>query len=435
MSRPITAMAVIDIPGRRHGGVRIHQPAAGKASHRVIWTDATGRQRELTRVGYDNALAAARDKAVELAAEVTGDDPDDDPTLGDLVDHYLNGPGRSERWTSPKSARRPAQIARRVLTLEDLDLPASGVVTDPTQAAVRAVMRRAVERGCPEGGGEYAKTGALLKTVFDVAYRDGLIDLPLGNPLDRLRYRTADYEASDSPQLSTVRYVGEEERPPTDRVLDFQAAATRMFGPAEGLFIGVLAFGGARPGEAIGLGPGQIRRDRAGLLIDRQVLELRRTEAAASGTATQVFKLPKWNLRRNAWVAPDLHERLVDLADQTIRAGGGPDSVLFPHRAGGPRWQGNWRRDVFNRVAHEIEWPHEKVFVRGRWETHWLWPVYAFRHHYANYLLKDLNQPLASVARFMGHRDMRVTERMYLKTELTDLDVATAAYRRMGEPA
>lgn len=370
MSRPVTAIAVVNIPGRPHGGVRVHRPAAGKNSHRVVWTDNAGRQRELTRVGYDEALAAAQDKAVELASEVAGENLSDeeDPNLGDLLDHYLYGAGRSERWTSPKSARRPAQLARRVLTDDDLNVPGGVLVTDPSRTALTMIMRRAVERGCPEGGGEYAKTGALLKTVIDVAERDGLVDLPFGNPMDGMRYRISDYESSDAPQLMTVRYVGDEERPPTDRVLQFIDAATRRFGPIEGLFIGVLAFGGARPGEAIGLGPAQVRQDRAGLLIDRQVLELRRSEVEAGGTGTQIFKLPKWNLKRNAWVAPDIHAQLVELSEQVIAKGGGDSALLFPQR---------------------VDWPRQRVFARGRWETHWTWPVYAFRHHYANFLLKD----------------------------------------------
>ena len=431
MARATTALVDIEIPGRARGGVRVHRPAEGKASYRVVWTDNERRQRERTFRSYQLALDAAHAPALSLASAAGQADstPSVAVTLGDLVDHYLFGAGRSPKWTSPKSARRPRDIARRVLTATDLALPVEQLVGRQGVPHLAAIMQRAEALGCPPGGGEYDKTGQLLNTLLTVGARDGLLDLSAGNPMTVIKYRISDYQLSDAPQLQTVRYVGEEERPSTDRVHEFIDAARHRFGNREALYFETLAFGGLRPAEANGLGPGQIREDRAGLLVDRQLMELRRVETSGTGQ-TQRFALPKWGLKRNAWIAPDVHERLTELAAQVRRDSDLPpgQQVLFPAPHGGYRWQQNFRRTVFCVVAQEVGWPTVTVQTRGRAEQHYEWPLYAFRHHYANFLLKDLQQPIVAVARWMGHRDSRVTERMYLKTELADLDRASAAY-------
>lgn len=424
MARPSTALVAYDIPGRRRGGVRVLQPASGKASYRVLWTDDAGRQRERTRTVFEGAEALAESIATDLAAQqpVRGLV---DPTLGDLLIYHLDGPGRSKKWRSEKSARRPAQIARRLLAAADLAMPASRLVGPEGHAVLTAIMQRAQQRGCRPGSSEYAKAGGLLKTLLDIAERDDLLAMPAGNPMTAIPYRLHDFAADPDPRMLTVHYVGEELRPPTDRVLEFIDATEKRFGWREARYVETLAFAGTRPGEANALTVRQLRTDRPGLLIDQQVLELTAGEAVAIDGDSLPFRLPKWQRQRNAFLPPRLLNDLRTIAESHRL---GPHGVLFPSPRGQIRRQGNWRRDVFNPIAAHVGWPTQDVVVRGRQERHWVWPVYGFRHHYANYLLKDLNQPLVSVARFLGHRDVRVTERMYLKTELSDLDVAAAAH-------
>src|SRR4051812_40537220 len=104
-----TALFVVDITGRARGGVRVNRPSPGKSSFRVLWTDDDGRQRERTRTSLQEAETLAETIAVELAQQQVAT-PVNEPTLGDLLVYHLDGPGRSEKWTSEKSERRPAQI-------------------------------------------------------------------------------------------------------------------------------------------------------------------------------------------------------------------------------------------------------------------------------------------------------------------------------------
>lgn len=419
MVRPSNALIRFDIPGRRLGGVRVNQPAAGKRSYRVLWTDDNGSQRERTKPSLVEAEALAESIAIALAGNQPGDH--NDATLGDLLVYHLDGPGRSPKWTSEKSARWVAAVARRIFTEQDLTRDAHEYCSIEGRRLVQGILDRAARAGCKPGSSGYAKAGGLLKTLFDIGERDGMLTLPDGNPMQGMRYRLHHFSAAPSPELLTVNYIGPEQRPPTDRVHDFIDATRQMFGTREARYVEVLAFAGLRPGEANGLTRAQLRTDRPGLRIDQQLLELTPKEAAASGGETQQLRPPKWGQFRNAFYPQTLLDGLFELVDaQPI----GPNGVLFPTRSGALRRQGNWRRGVFIPVATRVGWPTERVVMRGRVETHWVWPVYAFRHHYANYLLKDLGLPLVSVARFMGHRDARVTERMYLKTELDDLDTA-----------
>jgi len=430
MPRPTNALIVFDIPGRKRGGVRVNKPSAGKASYRVLWRDDVGGTRELNSTDLHEAEAIAEHVARTLAVG----EPilPADPTLGDLIVHYLYGAGRSPRWTSEKSVRRIAGVARRILTQADLDLRLSAYAGPNGPAMLQRILDHAASIGCPPGRGEYEKAGILLKTLFTVAERDRLASLPFGNPMQGIRYAVHHFTADPDPQLLTVNYVGPELRPPTERVLDFIDATEKRFGSREARFVEVLAFGGLRPGEACALKPSSLRVDRPGLRITEQLMELSTEDAAktASGDTLQ-FRPPKWGKHRNAYYPSSLLERLFEL-DQ--KKEGGAAGVLFPTSNGRLRRQSNWRRDVFVPIAKQLGWPTRHVHRRGREQEHFVWPVYAFRHHYANFLLKDLKRPLVSVARFMGHEDVRVTERMYLKTELDDLDLADAAYlTRQGE--
>jgi integrase len=425
MPRATTALVVFDIPGRERGGVRILRPAAGKSSYRVLWTEEDGTCRERTRTNRELAEATAESVAVGLAAAVQVL-PGSNPTLGDLLDYHLHGAGRPNRWTSEKSARRPAQIARRIFSEVDLARPAHDYLVPEGRLLLQDILNRAALAGCIPGGAEYEKAGALMKRLFDVAANDGLLALPAGNPMSGMRYRLQEYNADPSPQLLTVNYIGPELRPPTERVLEFIDAAERRFGAREGRYVEVLAFGGLRPGEANGLSGAQLRTDHPGILVNRQLLELTAAEARAAGGESQQFRPPKWGHLRNAAYPAPLLMKLREFAETNPS---GPKGVLFPNMScAGFRRQGNWRRDVFHPIAEYVGWPTQNVSIRGREETHWVWPVYAFRHHYANFLLKDLDVPLVKVARSMGHKDARITERMYLKTELDDLDSISSAY-------
>ena len=427
MPRPSTAITAFTIPGRRYGGVRVNRPSKND-SYRILFTDDDGHPRERTRVGLASAEQAAEAIARELAArQHTG--RLNNPSLGDLLAHYAEGSGRPKRWTSEKSARRPKAIARRIFTADDLHRPAAAFCDPENLHLLQGILDRAATMGCHPGSSEYAKAGGLLKTIFDVAARDDLISLPHGNPASHLRYRLHEFHSTPDPQLLTVNYVGPELRPSTDRVLEFIDATSRMFGDREALYVQVLAFAGLRPGEANALTPGQLRGDHPGIRVHQQILELTASEARASGGPTQQFRPPKWGQIRNAFCPDPILRSLRDLNSTSSASG----KVLFPSPRGGLRRQGNWKRDVFIPVATHLNWPSHSVHTRGRTERHWVWPAYAFRHYYANYLLKALQMPLVAVARFMGHRDVRVTERMYLKTELADLDVAQSAYAAWEE--
>jgi integrase len=390
MGRPTTALLTVEIPGRG-GTVRVHRPSQGKASFRVVWTDDQQKSRERTFTDQQAAETAAQQIAEGLALGVAVERVVE-PTLGDLLAYHLFGDGRSKKWRSPKSARRPAQIARRVLVTDDLDLRASDLCRPAGHSPLQVIMDRAEQRGCEPGGGEYAKTEALLKTLFDIAERDGLLTMPYGNPMADIPYRLQEFSADPERGMLEVKYVGEELRPPTDRVLEFIDAARTMFGET-------LAFAGLRPGEANALSDTQLRTDHDGLTINQQLLELTAAEAAELGRETMMFCLPKWRQIRNAWLPPGLLERLQELATSERL---GPQGVLFPSPSGKLRRQGNWRRNVFIPVAEHVGWPRQEEYKRGRVERPWLWPTYAFRHHYANYLLKDLSLPLISVARHMA---------------------------------
>ena len=419
-----TALICFEIPGRAQGGVKIYRPKSGQRSFRIVWREHDNRVRERTRLTLAEAEGLAESEAIRLASQ-TPVRPTSDPLFGELLFHYLEGPGRSPRWTSEKSARRPAQIARRVLTRTDLERPAREYMSPDGRRLLQDILDRAAALGCKPGGWEYAKAGELLRTVFSVADRDDLIDLHGGNPMDHLKFRLHHFSTKPGQRLLTVNYVGPELRPPTQRVREFIDATETMFGSREARYVEVLAFGGLRPGEANALAPDQLGIERPGLWIDRQLMELTPEEAGRAGGETLQIREPKWQTYRNAFYP---HELLTKLDAIARSHEPGPLGVLFSTAHGTLRRQNNWRRDVFGPVARHVGWPTRPVFVRGRHEEHFVWPVYGFRHHYANYLLKDLDLPLVTVARFMGHRDARITELMYLKTELDDLDAADLAY-------
>lgn len=414
------------IPGRPLGGVKVYHPGAGKRSYRVVWTEAPHAVRERTRTNRELAIELAESIAVDLASEMTPT-RSADPVFAELVHYHLYGPGKSKRLTSPKSERRPITIARRILTDEHLSLPASHYTGIDGSRALQQILNRASTMGVAKGGWEYEKAGELLRTVLRVAARDGLIELPHGNPMDNLKFRRHHFTIGHGRGLRTVDHVGPEARPPTQRVHEFIDAANTMFGSREARYIEVLAFGGLRPGEANGLTVGQLG-EHAGLYIDRQLMELTPAEAERDGGPTIQVRLPKWQMKRNAFYPSVYLNKLRTLAEEESL---GPTDFLFPTARGGPRRQNNWRRDVFKPVAAHVNWPTTAVHVRGRLEQHFLWPAYSFRHHYANHLLKDLGIPLVNVAMFMGHRDSRVTELMYLKDESADLVAADAAYERL----
>ena len=92
MARPITALTVYEIPGRHRGAVRVHRPAVGKSSYRVVWTDNDGKQRERTYPSEDVATTAAATLAESLAYAVRVGIPDA-LTFEHVLDHYLYGDG------------------------------------------------------------------------------------------------------------------------------------------------------------------------------------------------------------------------------------------------------------------------------------------------------------------------------------------------------
>lgn len=106
MSRPTTALTIFDIPERLRGPVRVHRPATGKASYRVIWTDDDGKQRERTFRDEASADQAAASIAEGLARSVPLEGRTA-LTLEHLLDRYLYGDGMSRNWRSEKSVRRP----------------------------------------------------------------------------------------------------------------------------------------------------------------------------------------------------------------------------------------------------------------------------------------------------------------------------------------
>lgn len=430
MGRPSTALAIYEIPGRQRGAVRVHRPADGKSSFRVIWTDDRGKQRERTYPARDTADNAAAAIAESLATAVRTSTPEAH-TFEQVLEHHLYGDGMSPRWRSPKSVRRPRQLARRYLIAEDLAFPASALGGHEGISFCNRIMARVQALGTKPGTQEYEKAGALLSATLDVAVRGGLIQLPLGNPMRTIDYRMAHFTTKADRRSAVVEYVPEELRPSTTRVLDFVDCITNTFGEREGLYVRTMAFGGLRPGEANILTPRQVLRgDHDGLQIDQQLLELTAEEASSSDSRTQQVRLPKWGLIRDAWVPPELR---VDLLEWASRHQLSPDDVFFPSPRGQLRWQGNWRGNVFNKVAERVAWPHQFVHTRGRLEKHWLWPVYAFRHHYANYLLKECEVPIYLVSDYMGHRHTWITEHMYARPQRADLDFATAAHLRRAQ--
>lgn len=432
MARSTTALTVYEIPGRPRGAVRVHRPADGKSSFRVIWTDDHGKQRERTypcrETADDAAAAIAESLAITVrtgVAEVS--------TFRQVVHHHLYGRGMSPSWNSPRSIRRPREIARRYLTEEDLDLPVSALSGQEGIAFFNRIMARVQALGTKPGTQEYEKAGALLWTTLNVAHRDGLIQLPFGNPMRTINYRMSFYSTRSDRRAATVDYIDEDLRPSTPRVLEFVECIGDMFGEREALYVRTMAFGGLRPGEANALSPRQVLDgDHDGLNIDQQVLELTAEEAAVHNLPTQHIRLPKWGLVRDAWIPPELRTDLLRWAEDNAL---GPEDVYFPSPRGHMRWQGNWRGKVFNKVAAEVGWPHELVHTRGRLEKHWLWSVYAFRHHYANYLLKECEVPIYLVSDYMGHRHTWITEHMYAQPQRADLDYATAAHLRRTQRA
>ena len=427
MARPSTALTTYAIPGRARGPVRVHRPGRNKSSFRVVWTDDDGRQRERTFKSEQLAQTAAATLAHDLATSVSIQGRPA-ATFGHLLDHYLYGPGMSKKWRSEKSARRPRQLARRYLIPQDLEVTATDLAGPEGAAFCHLILDRVQQLGTRIGTQEYEKAGALLATVLDTAVRDGLIELPMGNPMRSIPHRMGQFSGRSDRRAANVVYVTEDLRPSTDRLTEFVHHTDRLFGELEATYVRVLAFGGLRPGEANALTPRQVLTgNHDGLQIDQQLLELTATEAAEVDGATQQFRLPKWGRIRDAWIPPELRADLLRLASERSLA---PDDVFFPAPSGSLRWQGNWRRNVFNIVATEADWPSHKVFIRNRTERHWSWPVYAFRHHYANYLLKECEVPIYLVSDYMGHRHTWITEHMYAKPQRADLDFATSAHQR-----
>lgn len=431
MSRATTALAVYEIPGRTRGSVRVHSPASGKASHRVVWTSDAGRQVERTRVGFEAACAEAHRVAVELASTVpTEGRRAGQPTLGEMLDSYLDGAGRSPQWTSHNSSRRFRQVARRILQPEDYAVTADVIVGDPDLTFLRRVMAHAQELGCAPGGREYAMAGLLLKTTLDAADRVGMIDLPDGNPMARIDYRARLPRASArSRELRNVEYVSEQLRPPADAVNALIAAADDLAGEAYGTALGVGGYGGLRLGEILAVRAEQVLRPdlvaAGGLHVDRQLVEMTRAEAGPD-VPLLTFGVPKWGSVRTTWVAPHVHGRLVELA-RAVEREKGPHGLLFAAPRGGAMSRSNFRSRVFVPAAVAAGWPRGEEWKRGRVEHPWQWTLHNLRHGYANYALKDARQPLIFVAEWLGHDDVRVTARMYERPEIADIAAATSA--------
>lgn len=428
-----TTVLIIHVPGRARGNVRVLAPAKGKSSYRVLWTDAHGRQRERNRTDVESAKAIAVALAEELALEIPPTRASGATvTFGELLDSYLNGDGRPESWKSHRTARRMAETGRRVLVAEDLLVPVAEILADPDQVFCRTVMARAVARGCPPGGSEYHQAGVLLKGVFDAGARTGRIQFPAGlNPMRGLDYRERTARSSArSREARGIRYVTEMERPPTEAVTDLIASADRYFGEAAGTLFGLAAFGGPRIGETLAVRAEQVLdpdlMNASAVHIDRQIAEFKRSEVGP-GEPTLSFTSPKWGSIRTTWVAPHVHERLIDLAMAADRRSG-PEGLLFPAPRGGPQRRSLFRQRVFSAAATKAGWPRGTQVKRGRVEHPWQWPIHSLRHHYATWALRTVGLPLASVAEFLGHDDPRVTAHMYTKPELAELNAATAAY-------
>lgn len=184
-------------------------------------------------------------------------------------------------------------------------------------AFCRAFMSRVQEIGTRPGTQEYEKAGSLISTTLDVAARDHLLTLPLGNPMQTVPFRVGHFTSKADRRAANVQYITEDLRPSTPRVDEFIARTRDLFGDVEAVYVRTMAYGGLRPGEANALTPRQVLAGaHDGLQIDQQVLELTASEAAASDGGTQQIRLPKWGRLRDAWIPPDLRRDLHEMAER-----------------------------------------------------------------------------------------------------------------------
>lgn len=282
MSPTSQALSTVTVTGRARGGVRVYAPATGKGSYRVVWTDQDGRQRERTRTDLTQAQTLARQIAEQLALEVPPTPPAPGTvTFGDALAHVLTGEGADPAWAA-STVYRYRDAARRAIRQEDLGVPMSEILTDPTHAALRRILDRAAGLGCTPGGSEYYQVGSMLSAIIRRADQTGLVVLPpAGNPV-----RALDYRRTSGPGVSArarasrgVTYIQEQDRPTQERVDALVCAADTHLGEQAGTALAAIAYGGPRLGELLALRAAQLLDPDVlrvgGVFIDRQLIEYR----------------------------------------------------------------------------------------------------------------------------------------------------------------
>ena len=244
-----------------------------------------------------------------------------------------------------------------------------------------------------------------------------------------IKYSIATVHGKPGARFGNVLAVPEEDSPPTHRVDAHIAAAPVLTGRwFEGLPAAVMAYGGLRIEEALALEPEQVLAHTPGLIIDRQLLELRASDNR--GKAGIIPVDPKGGRSRETFLRPDVWELLRRRAEEVLAAPHrrGQPRPLFPAPRGGWQRTDNYRFRIFVPCARQADWPKLETAEEGH--RTWQWTPHSLRHHYANWLLKDLALSPTVVAGYMGHTSADVTEQMYLHRERSDINRGLAAFEK-----
>ena len=154
------------------------------------------------------------------------------------------------------------------------------------------------------------------------------------------------------------------------------------------------AWGGLRLGEVRGLRWGDVDLDAGTLRVERQ---LTGRDITPKPTKTKAST-------RTVPILPALDRRLRELRAQRTTLVH-PTAYVVSTHDGRPMSERNLRRALDHAIADA------ELTPEGDERLSW----HVLRHSFGSYLVTELELPLTTVARTMGHRDASVTARVYAR--------------------
>ena len=426
-------------------GVMLHPPT-NRNGYRIECYDpplrADGaRHLEDRRQGYAVQLTKAWSKAKlfesELGEKLKGVYVEYRPgTVADVVESYIDPANHGVSWDESYTKQQKSLarswilkhevesdhsllIDRNSVLAEDrdlLDLP----IVQLTKSRVERILERVHSR---MAHGTYLNVYKLLVSIIEHAHQENFLAKDV-NPMQKVK-------RNPSPSTQPGRHaaaVDPRHIPDPRNLATIRAAALLLHGFWAGVLLDLLAWAGLRIGEALALTAGQFERLDDGsycVHIDRRVM-----------SSKPALRPPKWGRKRYAYIPSFLGDDLARLLE-----GLEPDDLLFPAPEGGLFTVTNFRKRRFNPWAEACGWPerpdycshqshdptgcvhdgcthrHDPDTCDGQDRRRWRWPLHAFRHWCATWMLAPEPDGLGlddkDAAAFLGHRDGEQLRRMY----------------------